>query len=75
MKADADGPAWTDVKIADAFGCRIQNIENLRKRLVTDGFEIALNRKKRSTSPTEPILDGQAEAKLIAMRLGEPQAV
>ncbi len=74
LKADADGPSWTDAKIADAFGCRIQTIENLRKRLVMDDFEIALNGKKRPTSPTEPILDGRGEAKLIAMRLGEPPA-
>ena len=22
LKADADGPGWTDAKIAEAFGCR-----------------------------------------------------
>ena len=37
LKADADGPGWTDAKIADAFDCRVQTIENLRKRLVTEG--------------------------------------
>ena len=47
LKADADGPAWPDVKIAEAFDCRVQTIENLRKRLVTEGFELALEGKKR----------------------------
>src|SRR2546423_5582708 len=47
LKADADGPGWTDSKIADAFNCRVQTIENLRKRLVTDGFELALDGKQR----------------------------
>ena len=42
LKADADGPAWPDSRIADAFNCRVQTIENLRKRLVTEGFERAL---------------------------------
>ena len=37
LKADADGPAWIDARIAEAFDCRVQTIENLRKRLVTDG--------------------------------------
>ena len=23
LKADADGPAWTDAKMAEAFNCRI----------------------------------------------------
>jgi hypothetical protein len=74
LKADADGPAWTDVRIAEAYGCRVQTIENLRKRLVTEGFEAALHGKERQTPPTPPLLDGQGEAKLIAMRLGKPPA-
>jgi transposase len=72
LKADADGPGWTDAKIAEAFSCRVQTIENLRKRLSHDGFEQTLNGKQRSSPPTPPKLDGRAEAKLIAMRLGEP---
>lgn len=74
LKADADGPSWTDAKIADAFNCRVQTIENLRKRLVTESFELALNGKKRETPPTPPLLDGAQEAKLISMRLGKPPA-
>src|SRR5436305_13552400 len=72
LKADADGPGWTDSRIADAFNCRVQTIENLRKRLVTEGFELALEGKKRREPPTPCKLDGVAEAKLIAMRLGKP---
>ncbi len=74
LKADADGPAWPDVKIAEAFDCRVQTIENLRKRLVTEGFELALEGKKRQEPPTPAKLDGMGEAKLIAMRLGRPPA-
>ena len=74
LKADADGPAWTDEKIAEAFSCRIQTVENIRKRLVTESFEDALNRKKRETPPTPQLLDGKGEAKLISMRLGKPPA-
>lgn len=72
LKTDADGPAWSDVRIADAFNCRVQTIENLRKRLVLEGFELALEGKKRPEPPTPCKLDGAAEAKLIAMRLGKP---
>ena len=46
LKADADGPAWTDARIAEAFGCRVQTVENLRERLVTEGFELALERQE-----------------------------
>src|SRR5207302_9919973 len=61
-----------DGRIAEASNCRGQTIENLRKRLVTEGFELALEGKKRQEPPTPPKLDGAAEAKLIAMRLGKP---
>jgi hypothetical protein len=74
LKADADGPAWPDTKIAEAFGCRVQTIETVRKRLVTEGFELALEGKKRQTPPTPPKLDGVGEARLIALRLGKPPA-
>src|SRR5450432_2454238 len=72
LKADADGPGWSDVKIAEAFNCRAQTIENIRKRLVTEGFTLALDGKKRQEPPTPCKLDGEAEAKLIATRLGRP---
>lgn len=74
LKADADGPNWIDTRIAEAYSCRVQTIENLRKRLVTEGFETALNGIKRESPPTAPLLDGEAEAKLIALRLGKPPA-
>ncbi len=74
LKADADGAGWTDSRISEAFDCRVQTIENLRKRLVTEGFELALEGKKRQTPPTQPLLDGKGEATLISMRLGQPPA-
>jgi hypothetical protein len=74
LKANADGPAWTDAKIAEAFNCRVQTIENLRKRVVIESFELALHGKKRQNPPTMPKLDGEGEAKLISMRLGKPPA-
>jgi hypothetical protein len=74
LQADADGPAWSDAQIAGAFHCRVQTIENIRKRLVTEGFVLALDGKKRQEPPTPCKLDGEAEAKLIALRLGKPPA-
>ena len=72
LKADADGSNWTDKKIAEAFSCRTKTVENIRQRLVTDGFEIALNGKRRETPPRQKLLDGEQEAQVIALRLGEP---
>ena len=61
LKADADGPNWTDKKIAEAFFCRTKTVEN-----------IALNGKRRETPPRQKLLDGEQEAQVIALRLGEP---
>ena len=72
LKADADGPSWTDKKIAEAFSCRIKTVENIRQRIVTEGFEIALNGKKQVKPPRKKVLDGKQEAKVIALRLGKP---
>jgi hypothetical protein len=74
LQADAEGPAWPDALIAQAYHCRVPTIENIRKRLVTEGFELALEGKKRQHPPTPCKLDGAAEAKLIALRLGKPPA-
>src|ERR1035437_10652379 len=70
LKADADGPGWTDAKIADAFGCRTKTVENIRERLVTEGFEVTLNGQPRKPCPK--LLDGEQEAQVIALRLGSP---
>ena len=72
LKADADEPAWTDRQIAEAFSCRVKTVENIRQRFVQEGFELALEGKKRQTPPTENLLDGEQEARIIATRLGPP---
>jgi hypothetical protein len=71
LKADADGPNWADARIADAFGCRTRTVEGLRERLVTDGFEAALHGQPK-TRARGKALDGEQEAKIIALRLGRP---
>jgi Homeodomain-like domain len=72
LKADADGPHWTDRRIAEAFSCRTKTVENVRQCLGTEGFETALNGRKRETPPRAKRLDGKQEAKVIALRLGPP---
>jgi hypothetical protein len=42
--------------------------------LVKEGIESALNRKPSKTPPRQTIIDGEVEAKLIALRCGEPPA-
>ena len=72
LKADADGPHWTDERIAEAFSCRTRTVERLRQRLVEQGFAETLHRLKRAQPPVEKLLTGEQEARIIATRLGPP---
>ena len=72
LKADTDGSDWPHHQIAEAFLCRTKTVSNVCKSLVERGFDMTLNGKKRDTPPRAKLLDGQQEAKIIALRLGEP---
>jgi len=72
LKADADGPNWSDERIAEAYVCRTRTVERLRQRFVEQGFDAALNRVERNHPPVEKLLTGDQEARLIATRLGPP---
>ena len=72
LKADRQGPCWTDAQIADAFGCHEQTVCNVRKRFATGGRLAALERKPQSRPSRLPKLDGAGEARLIALACGDP---
>lgn len=72
LKADEDGPNWTDQQIADAYFCRTKTVENVRQSLVLEGLDLVLNGKLRTLPRRAKALTGEQEAKLIAMRLGPP---
>lgn len=72
LKADAEGPNWTDERIAEACSCRARTVERLRQRLVERGFEEVLHRVERARPPVEKVLTGEQEARIIATRLGAP---
>jgi transposase len=69
LKADqADGgPAWEDARIAEALGCGHRTVERVRERFVTAGLDAALHHKPQERPSRPPVLDGAAEAKLIAL--------
>jgi len=71
LKADVNGPNWPDAQISDAFDCSRKTVENLRERLVTEGFEVTIDGKPKSRTRGK-VLDGTQEAQIIALRLGRP---
>lgn len=68
------GPAWKDKAIAEACQVAEQTVENIRKRLVLEGLESALSRKKQLRPSRQRILDGEKEAKVVATCCGSAPA-
>lgn len=70
LKADVEGLAWTDARIAEAFEVTTMTVARLRRRCVWEGLTAALAARTRSgTKPRK--LDGAAEATLIALACGK----
>ncbi len=74
LKADQaeGGPAWDDGRVAEALGCGRRTVERVRQRLVEDGLDAALTHKPQCRPSRQPVLDGAAEARLIAVACSEP---
>ena len=72
LKADADGPdRWTDERIAEAFEVSTVTVARERRRFCEEGLEVALMPRKPAR-PRRRILDGRAEARLIALACSDP---
>ena len=69
-EAREDG-GMKDADISGALGVGLSMVERVRRRCVEEGIESALNRKKQLRR-RQKILDGEREARLIAMACGEP---
>ena len=71
LKADADGPAWSDPEICEAFDVSLSTIHRIRQAFVQEGLDAALYRKK-PTGRQYRKLDGAEEARLIAVACSKP---
>lgn len=71
LLADGDGPGWGDERIAEATSVHPCTVANVRQRFVERGLEAALGRKKQICPSRERLLDGEKEAKLIAIACSE----
>lgn len=65
------GGGMTDAEITRALGVGQSTVERIRKRCVEEGIESALNRKEQLRRRRK-ILDGEGEARLIAIACSEP---
>jgi hypothetical protein len=66
-----NGKKRKDKDIASMLSITVRTLENIRKRFVMDGFEIALYGKKSDRVYT-PKVDGDVEAHLVALSCSDP---
>jgi len=64
LKADA---GWKDEKIAEALDISLPTVQRIRQRFVEEGLDVALGAHSHKPRPYLQRLDGEQEAKLIAL--------
>lgn len=72
LAVDADGPNCSDEQTAKAFRCHRNTVSSVRQKFVERGIEAALERKKQYKPSRKRLLDGEKEARLIAIACGKP---
>jgi transposase len=73
LKADQspEGPGWVDEQVADAVETSQPTVARVRKQYVQEGLEAALNRRPPNRHYQRK-LDGEQEARLLALACSEP---
>lgn len=65
------GKVWTDAEISKTYLVSTRTVERLRERFVNEGLGVALAGKPRQNLD-KIVFDGEAEARLVALRCSEP---
>ena len=65
------GPAMKDQDVAKAFDCTVKTVERLRRRLLEQGLDATLEHGNKGSFRVKA-LDGESEAKVIALACGQP---
>jgi DNA-binding transcriptional ArsR family regulator len=73
LKADQSpqGPGWVDEMVAEAVEVSQPTVSRVRKQYVEEGLEAALNRRPPNREYYRK-LDGEQEARLVALACSEP---
>jgi transposase len=72
LRADADGPdGWPDDRIAEALDINRNTVWRVRGQFAAEGLDATLHKKKAQGRQYRK-LDGEQEAKLVALACGAP---
>jgi len=67
-----DGPGWSHAQAADAFDVHVNTVTSVAKKLVEEGLEAAISRKRHSRSGRDIVITGDVEKTLVALASGKP---
>lgn len=66
------GQKRSDADIVAALGASVRTVERVRLRLVTEGFQAALNPKPQPVRPAKVKIKGDVEQRLIQLACSDP---
>jgi transposase len=67
-----EGPGWPHAQAAAAFDVHVNTVTAVARKLVQDGFQAAITRKKHSRPGRRKVIAGVVEETLIALATGKP---
>lgn len=66
------GHERSDGDIVDALGTSVRTVERVRQRLVTEGFQAALNPRPQPARPAKVKIKGDVEQQLVQLACSDP---
>ena len=67
-----EGPAWSHARTAEAFDVHKNTVTLVAKKLVQEGLEAAISRKKHRRPGRTRVVAGDVEETLVALATGKP---
>ena len=68
----ASGQERSDADIVDALGASVRTVERVRQRLVTEGFQAALDPRPQPARPAKVKIKGDVEQQLVRLACSDP---
>jgi len=68
----ADGDDCLDEEIVSALGVSLRTVERVRRRLVTEGLQAAIDHKPQPPRPEKVKIRGDLEQKLVELACADP---
>lgn len=67
-----EGPGWSHARAAEAFDVHVNTVSAVAKKLVEEGLEAAITRKKHRRPGRNAVIAGDAETTLVALATAKP---